>query len=149
MDAGDDLFAPRMKRLFLNVIALHRRREKLAASTIEQYLSRFRSTLKTLLKLTPTHPEGLNLLKCYQKIAPNLLLFLEDETIPPTNNASEQALRWSVIFRKITNSFRSEWGADLFAMIRSLVNTARRQGISAFKAISLALTTPNSDWLFS
>ena len=112
-------------------------------------MSRFRSTLKTLLKLTPTHPEGLNLLKRYQKIAPNLLLFLEDETIPPTNNASEQALRWSVIFRKITNGFRSEWGADLFAMIRSLVNTARRQGISAFKAISLALTTPNSDWLFS
>ena len=149
MDAGDDLFAPRMKRLFLNVIALHRRRERLAASTIEQYLSRFRSTLKTLLKLTPTHPEGLNLLKRYQKIAPNLLLFLEDETIPPTNNASEQALRWSVIFRKITNGFRSEWGADLFAMIRSLVNTARRQGISAFKAISLALTTPNSNWLFS
>ena len=100
-------------------------------------------------QLTPTHPEGLNLLKRYQKIAPNLLLFLEDETIPPTNNASEQALRWSVIFRKITNGFRSEWGADLFAMIRSLVNTARRQGISAFKAISLALTTPNSDWLFS
>ena len=60
MDAGDDLFAPRMKRLFLNVIALHRRRERLAASTIEQYLSRFRSTLKTLLKLTLTHPEGLN-----------------------------------------------------------------------------------------
>ena len=142
MDAGDDLFAPRMKRLFLNVIALHRRRERLAASTIEQYLSRFRSTLKTLLKLTPTHPEGLNLLKRYQKIAPNLLLFLEDETIPPTNNASEQALRWSVIFRKITNGFRSEWGADLFAMIRSLVNTARRQGISAFKAIRTYANSP-------
>ena len=102
MDAGDDLFAPRMKRLFLNAIALHRRRERLSASTIEQYLSRFRSTLKTLLKLTPTQTEGLNLLARYQKISPNLLLFLEDETIPPTNNASEQALRWSVIFRKIT-----------------------------------------------
>ena len=148
MDAGDDLFAPRMKRLFLNAIALHRRRKRLAASTIEQYLSRFRSALKTLLKLTPTQTEGLNLLARYQKIAPNLLLFLEDETIPPTNNASEQALRWSVIFRKITNGFRSEWGADLFAMIRSLVNTARRQDLSAFEAISLALTTPNSDWLF-
>ena len=111
-------------------------------------MSRFRSALKTLLKLTPTQTEGLNLLARYQKIAPNLLLFLEDETIPPTNNASEQALRWSVIFRKITNGFRSEWGADLFAMIRSLVNTARRQDLSAFEAISLALTTPNSDWLF-
>ena len=42
------------------------------------------------LKLTPTHPEGLNLLKRYQKIAPNLLLFLEDETIPPTKSMFEK-----------------------------------------------------------
>jgi transposase len=69
----------------------------------------------------------------------NLFLFLEDTTIPPTNNASEQALRWSVIFRKITNGFRSEWGRDLFADVRSIVNTGKRQGLSAFQAILTAL----------
>jgi len=62
-------------------------------------------------------------------------------------NASEQALRWSVIFRKITNGFRSEWGADLFAMIRSLFGTAYRQSISAFDAISLSFTSSHPDWL--
>ena len=28
----------------------------------------------------------------------------------PTNNSSEQALRWSVVFRKVTNGFCSDGG---------------------------------------
>ncbi|MEB3210765.1 MAG: transposase, partial [Leptolyngbyaceae bacterium] len=74
-------------------------------------------------------------------------LFLTDETVPPTNNASEQALRWSVVFRKVTHGFRSDWGAELFALVRSIVNTAKRQGISALDAISRALTSQQHDWL--
>jgi transposase len=76
-----------------------------------------------------------------------LLLFLNDESIPPTNNSSEQALRWSVVFRKVTHGFRSDWGAQLFAQVRSIVNTARRQGISAFDAIARALSSQSFDWL--
>ena len=44
------------------------------------------------------------------KLMDNLFLFLEDAAIPPTNNSSEQAIRMSVIFRRVTNCFRSEWG---------------------------------------
>jgi transposase len=51
----------------------------------------------------------------------------------------EQALRWSVIFRKVTNGFRSDWGRDLFAAVRSIVNTGKRQGLSAFELIFTAL----------
>lgn len=147
IEAGDALFAPRMKWLLLKAIALQRRRHTLAASTVEQYCTRLRGSLREILNLKPKSVEGQRLLKRYQKIRAHLLLFLTDETIPPTNNASEQALRWSVIFRKVTNGFRSDWGAALFAQVRSLVNTARRQGISAFDAISRALTSQQTDWL--
>jgi transposase len=44
-----------------------------------------------------------------------------------------------VIFQYVTNGFRSEWERDLFADIRSIVNTGQRQGLSAFQAISRAL----------
>jgi transposase len=37
-----------------------------------------------------------------------------------------------VIFQHVTNGFRPEWGRDLFADIRSIVNTGQRQGLSAF-----------------
>lgn len=147
IDAGDDLFAPRMKRLLLRAIALNRRRQTLAESTVQQYCSRFRGSLREILNLKPKSPEGQRLLKRYLKIREHLLLFLDDETVPPTNNSSEQALRWSVVFRKVTHGFRSDWGAELFAQVRSVVNTARRQGISAFEAISQALTSYQADWL--
>jgi len=147
IDAGDDYFAPRMKRLLLRAIALQRRRHRLAASTVKQYCSRLRGGLREILNLKPKQTEGQRLLKRYQQIRSHLLLFLEDETVPPTNNSSEQALRWSVVFRKVTHGFRSNWGAELFAQVRSLINTAQRQGMSALEAISRALTSPQADWL--
>ena len=110
INVGDELFAPRMKRLFLKAIALQRRRHTLADLTVEQYCARFRGSLREILNLQPKSLEGQGLLKRYQKIHAHLLLFLRDETIPPTNNSSEQALRWSVVFRKVTNGFRSDWG---------------------------------------
>ena len=79
--------------------------------------------------------------KRYQKIKDHLFLFLDDASIPPTNNSSEQALRMSVIFRKVTNCFRSEWGRDLFAHVRSVVNTGMRQGLSVFQAIEDSLSS--------
>ena len=64
--------------------------------------------------------------------------------MPPTNNSSEQAIRLSAIFRKVTNGFRSDWGRDLFAAVRSVVNTGQRQGLSPFQAIQKALSPSNS-----
>ncbi|MEL7353773.1 MAG: IS66 family transposase, partial [Cyanobacteria bacterium J06560_5] len=51
----------------------------------------------------------------------------------------EQAIRMSTLFRKVTNGFRSDWGKDLFAAVRSVVNTGRRQGLSDLQAIEMAL----------
>ncbi|MGG6242204.1 hypothetical protein ACQ4N7_26620 [Nodosilinea sp. AN01ver1] len=45
----------------------------------------------------------------------HLLLFLADETVPPTNHSSEHPLHWSVVFRKVTHGFCFDWGAELFA----------------------------------
>ena len=38
---------------------------------------------------------------------------MRDRELPTTNNVSEQALRLSSIFRKVTNSFRVGWGTEL------------------------------------
>ena len=45
--------------------------------------------------------------------------------MPPTNNVSERNLRPSVIFRKVTNGFRCEWGTETYAAFRSVVSTAK------------------------
>jgi len=139
MDAGDAIFSARMKTLLLRAFVLHKRWLDLNQSTRYQYRCRLYRDLKAVLALSPTQADGIRLQNRYRQLQENLFLFLDDPTIPPTNNASEQALRWSVIFRKVTNGFRSDWGRDLFAAVRSIVNTGRRQGFSAFESILAAL----------
>jgi len=90
------------------------------------------------------NPHGIRLQKRYTKIRDHLFLFLDDAAVPPTNNASEQAIRMSTVFRKVTNGFRSDWGRDLFAAVRSVVNTGRRHGLSAYQAIQKALSPSHS-----
>lgn len=139
MDAGDAIFSTRMKKLLLRAFVLQKRWLHLAHSTRYQYRCRLYRDLEEVLALSPTQADGIRLQTRYRQLQENLFLFLDDSTIPPTNNASEQALRWSVIFRKVTNGFRSNWGRDLFAAVRSIVNTGRRQGFSAFESILAAL----------
>ena len=77
--------------------------------------------------------------KRLQKYRDKLFVFLAEPEASPTNNGSEQALRWSAVFRKVTNCFRSVWGARLHAEVRSVIETARRRGIGALEAILLTL----------
>lgn len=139
IDAGDEIFSNRMKRILLRAFVMHRRWSELAPSTQYQYRLKLRRDLSLALALSPTQDDGIRLQNRYRDLQEHLFLFLEDSTIPPTNNSSEQALRWSVIFRKVTNGFRSDWGRDLFAAVRSIVNTGKRQDLCAFESILVAL----------
>jgi hypothetical protein len=58
--------------------------------------------------------------------------------VPYTNNVSERQLRPSVIFRKLTNGFRCEWGAETYAAFRSLVSTAKANRASVLEALRLS-----------
>jgi len=44
------------------------------------------------------------------------------------------------VYRKITNGFRSEWAAVLYADTRSIVETGRRRSVRAIDAIRLTLS---------
>jgi len=61
----------------------------------------------------------------------SLFRFLEDPTIPPDNNASERAIRNVKVKTKVSGMFKSEIGADQFAVIRSVIDTfiKRRQPV--------------------
>jgi transposase len=140
IEAGDTMFAPRMKAILLRAFAMHQRRDTLAASTLYQYRRDLQRRVDRCLASQPTNPHGRRLQKRYAKIRDHLFLFLDDASIPPTNNSSEQAIRMRTVFRKVTHGFRSEWGRDLFAAVRSVVNTGKRHGLSAYQAIQKALS---------
>ena len=45
-----------------------------------------------------------------------------------------------MIFRKVTNGFRCEWGAETYAASRSVVSTAKANGASVLDVLRIVLT---------
>jgi transposase len=56
------------------------------------------------------------------------LRFLTDPQVPFTNNLAERDGRMMKLRQKISGSFRSEDGAKDFAVVRSVLSIARKQG---------------------
>ena len=139
IDAGDTVFAPRMKMLLLRAVVLARRRKRLAESTRRAYLRRLDHDLNAIMGLAPGNPHGKRLRQRYGKVRNSLFTFLEHPDAPPDNNGSERELRPTATYRKVTGGFRSNWGADLFAAVRSVVGTAARRGLDAYQAIRAVL----------
>jgi transposase len=139
IDAGDVSFAPGIKNLLKQAVAIGHRRARLAASTLAVYAAKLEAKLDRLLQIEPANWQGQKLLRIIKKYRQNLFVFVTNLALPPTNNGSEQALRPCVIFRKITNCFRSQWGAKLYADVRSVFETARRRGIPILQSIRLTL----------
>jgi transposase len=65
-------------------------------------------------------PEQKHLFTCFRR-----------PRVPPTNNQAERSLRPVVIMRKVIQGTRSEKGLENHSILRSLFETARRQGRKA------------------
>ena len=76
----------------------------------------------------PKRRTGHNLLLRLRERKPDVLRFLIDPTVPFTNNLAERDGRMMKLRQKISGGFRSAAGAEDFAVIRTLISTARKQG---------------------
>jgi len=76
----------------------------------------------------PKRRTGHNLLLRLRERKPDVLRFLTDPTVPFTNNLAERDGRMMKLRQKISGGFRSVVGAEDFAIIRTLISTARKQG---------------------
>lgn len=139
IEAGDAIFAPRIKMLLLRAFVLARRRHHLAETTRRQYRQRLERELDAAMALAPTTRDARRLRNRYGKLRAHLFTFLDHPEVAPDNNSSERELRPTATYRKVTGGFRSDWGPDLFAGFRSVVGTAARRGIGAYQAIKMTI----------
>ena len=69
------------------------------------------------------------------KVQDYLFTFLSDPNVPYDNNASERGIRKIKIKQKVSGCFRTDSGADDFAKLHSIAETAMKNGNSKYNAI--------------
>jgi len=144
IDCGDAGFSVAFKRLLLRAIAIGRRRDRLLDTTLAQYRADLDRRLDRALALPRRGEAAEKLRRRIARDREHLFVFITDRDVHATNNVSERALRPSVIFRKVTNGFRSEWGAQTYAAFRSVVSTAKTNNRSILDDLRRVLATASS-----
>ena len=136
---GGSRWAAEMQRLFREAIHLNNRFDCLEPQlTLQGFMRRvseIENNLDELLNRRLTGAAELKLRNRFLLHREKLLQFLYYPGVPPTNNQSEQALRTSVIHRKVTNGFRSEWGANAYADLLSVIATSKIRGQYVFETL--------------
>lgn len=140
IEDGDTAFSYPFRRLLLRAIAIGRRRDTLADTTLRQYLYDLDRRLDRIITTVPIGTAGHKLRKRILANRGHLFVFMTRRDVPATNNVSERHLRPSVIFRKVTNGFRCEWGAETYAAFRSVVSTASANRASVYDTLRFVLS---------
>ena len=123
-----------LKALFEETISLEK-------SLGDDYLSRLqmmndaKSSFASLMKQDAYGKMAKNLKRSLIKHQDKLWHYIEEKSVPATNNSSEQALRNVKVKQKISTSMRTLRGAQIFCKLRSVAETCRKQGTSFFRSL--------------
>ncbi len=115
----------------------------------ERWVPEVRLALSYHLRERPLKDQGnqklLRMLRRYHQRG-DLLRFLEDPSIEPTNNRVERMLRPAVIARKVSQCSKTWSGADAFAAFTSVIQTLLKKGApsSVVEALTDLFRAPRS-----
>jgi transposase len=73
-----------------------------------------------------------------------IFTFLVNPEVPYDNNGSERAIRNIKVKQKVSGGFRSERGAEIFAILRSVFDTIIKKGGNPFENIRFAMDVSRS-----
>jgi transposase len=99
---------------------------------VKQLKAKLKEHLQTIPK--SSNYKLLAFVKRMIKYEDYLFTFLEHYGVPPDNNGSERAIRVIKVKNKVSTCFRSLTGAEQFAVLRSVVDTARKNKQNIFNA---------------
>jgi transposase len=140
------LFPQQVKALLQQAIALGRARTlaievwgqrfwKRAVSNMEQQFA-------ALLEPEQSDPDNRRFRKHLQTHQAEVLAFLHDPAIAPTNSLAEREIRPAVLVRKVSAGNRTEAGAHAHEVLASITRTAERCGVRFTDLLPALLRSP-------
>jgi len=131
---ADETWASRMSKLITKALNL-RRDNKATKYNVGEILSSFSALI--IEPLNKELKEVVAFQKRMVKHSDHLFNFLLNKDIPPDNNGSERAIRNFKVKQKISGFFKSVEGANIYATIRSVIDTAIKNNQNPFEIIRL------------
>jgi len=151
----DQTWSKSMKRLLGDMhkaveVSRERGHSKLSSKAIKKFEFRYKNLVTRGFnkqpEIKPTGRRGrpkkgdvLNFLERLHDRKDEVLAFMHDFNVPFTNNLAERDIRMVKVQQKISGTFRTQEGADVFCRIRSYISTCRKNSVKILKAMTDAL----------
>ncbi len=132
-------WARRLLRGLKHLFRIIHRRASLGAEKFQQALERARDKLLQWGRQGPVRTEVQKLVRRFREHGADYFRFITCPGIEPTNNLAEQALRFIVIDRRLTQGTRSVCGRQWCERIWTAAATCRQQGRSLFRYLCSAM----------
>ena len=139
-DPRERVYGERLREALRRLFAVIHRREHLSPKAFQGQLEAARAeVLRCGTQEVPETKHSRNLAKRFEKHGESYFRFLTEPGVEPTNNLAEQAIRFVVLDRLVTQGTRSEAGNRWCERIWTVIATCSQQGRSVFDYLSTAV----------
>jgi len=140
LDKVSQNFGKRILAKIRSLFQVIHRRESMIPETFQAKLEKARDAILKSVKRPPPRLEALNIAERFRNHGKAYFEFITTPGIDPTNNLAEQAIRFVVIDRKVTQGTRSLSGRQWCERIWTAMATCTQQGRSVFNFIFETIT---------
>jgi transposase len=140
-DAETQAYGERLRLALKQMFAVIHRRNEMPAAKFDRELGAARDkVLRAGLENVPTTRYAQNMAKRFRNHGEAYFTFVTTPGVEPTNNLAEQAIRFVVIDRRITQGTRSESGRQWSERIWTVIATCAQRGLSLHAFLQEAVT---------
>src|SRR3954469_23515902 len=139
-DPREQAYGERLREALRQLFAVIHRREHLSPQAFQDQLKAARTeVLRCGTQEVPETKHSRNLAKRFEVHGESYFRFLTEPGVEPTNNLAEQAIRFVVLDRLVTQGTRSEAGNRWCERIWTVIATCEQQGRSVFDDLETAV----------
>ena len=137
IEIGKETWSTKFVELISEALEL---KSKMKQKTTKYFRLKVKQIIKKSKKLIAQKIDGppklITLKNRLLKRFDSLWVFLQHYNVPPDNNASERAIRNVKVKQKVSGQFKSIDGAIHFTMLRSIIDTAIKNDVKIFDAMT-------------